>query len=57
MNAVAQGKAEEYLCKPDSTELPYSGKIWRALNLAKWQKKGCILILLKFKFGDLELYL
>ena len=36
------------------TSIPYSGKIWRALNLAK---KGCILILAKFKFGDLELYL
>ena len=33
--------------------LPYSEKIWQALNLAKWRKKGCILILAKFKFGDL----
>ena len=37
--------------------VPYSGKIWRALNLAKWGKKGCILILAIFKFGGLELYL
>ena len=40
-----------------TAQIPYSGKIWRTLNLAKWQKKGCILILAKFKFGDLELYL
>ena len=30
-------------------KLPYSGKIWRALN---W-RNGCIL-LVKFKFGDLH---
>ena len=28
--------------------LPYSGKVWRALNLANW------LVLTKFKFGDLD---
>ena len=38
-------------------DIPYSGKIWQALNFAKWRKKGCILILTKFKFGDLEPYL
>ena len=30
------------------TPVPYSGKIWRPINLAKWRKKGCILILAKF---------
>ena len=38
---------------PYQNYIPYSEKIWRALNLAKWRKKGCILILAKFKFGDL----
>ena len=37
------------VCQFCTRLLLYSGKIWRALNLAKWQKKGCILILVKFK--------
>ena len=58
------GKVDEHLCLVVVVKycysiyvIPYSGKIWQALNLVKWRKKGCILILAKFKFGDLELYL
>ena len=32
--------------------LPYSGKIWQALNLAISAKTPYLLILVNFKFGD-----
>ena len=37
--------------------LPYSGKNLAGIKSGKMAKIGCILILAKFKFGNLELYL
>ena len=39
------------LCKVNTfaKAIPHIGKIWRELNLAKWRKKGCILILAKLR--------
>ena len=48
---------QEPVTARNRSDILYSGKIWWGLNLAKRRKKGCILILAKFKFGDLELYL